>query len=106
MAIIVVKTREQLKNDPPVITHNPDGTLTRKGAVLEARALWGDLGTISSTEDQPRLVWCIGNFDRTVGRGRTWELAIERSKQRKDKLDQKQLALLNKEARDVIEVTG
>lgn len=103
--IVVVKTREQLKHDPPIVTHNPDGSLARKGAVIEARKLWGDLGAISSDERQPRLVWCIGQFDRTVGRGRTWEIALERSRVRKAKLDARVQADLARAEKELNEET-
>lgn len=95
--IVVVKTRAQLKNDPPLVTHNPNGTLTRVGAVVEARKLWGDLGTISSDE-YPLCVWCIGRFDVTVGRGKTWEVALQRSRARKAKLDARETARMFREA--------
>ncbi len=61
-----------------LVTHI-DGKLTREGAVLEARKLYGEDGTISSDDNLPRLVWEIGNFYQTIGRGPTWEKAIERS---------------------------
>jgi hypothetical protein len=96
--IVVVKTREQMKTEQPPVLNNSDGSLTRAGAVSESRNLWGDLGTISGDDKLPRLVWCIGQFDRTIGRGRTWEIALDRSRARKAKLDQKQLAQMRDEA--------
>lgn len=75
--IVVVKSRQQLKRDLPVVTHNADGSLTRAGALVEARKKYGDMGTISSDERLPRLVWCIGQFNATVGRGLTWERALK-----------------------------
>ena len=101
MALVVIKTREQLAADSAPIEHNPDGTLTRAGAVIASRKLWGDLGTISSDERMPRLIWCIGRFGQTVGRGRTWEIALARSEARKKKLDQKMLAAMRAEAADI-----
>lgn len=98
---VVVMTLERIENGPPIIERNPDGTLTRQGAVIEARKMWGDLGSISSDEDLPRLVWCIGQFDRTVGRGRTWEIALERSRVRKAKLDARIKADLERAQREI-----
>lgn len=50
--------------------------MDRKAALTMARHMYGEMGTISSDEALPRLVWCISQFDRTVGRGMTWERAI------------------------------
>ena len=54
--------------------------MTRVEAQDAARAKYGEMGAISSDELLPRLVWCIGQFDRTVGRGKTWEIALQRSR--------------------------
>ena len=62
-----------------IITHNADGTLTQKGALIAARAKLGEMATISSDPEFPR-VWVIGAFRETLGRGKTWEQALERSK--------------------------
>ena len=62
---------------PPL---NPDGTLTRAGAMLAAREKYGDMGTISSFDGQPHMVWCIGYFGATVGRGSSWEEALKNSR--------------------------
>jgi hypothetical protein len=72
---------EQYLNKPDVVppTHTADGKLTREGALVEARKKWGELGMISSPS-LPPVVWCIGRFKETVGRGRTWEEALARSK--------------------------
>jgi hypothetical protein len=99
--IVVVMSPQRIAEGPPVIPYNADGSLSRHGAVIEARKLWGDLGTVSSDEDLPRLVWCIGQFDRTIGRGRTWEIALERSRARKVKLDARIKADLAKAAREI-----
>lgn len=72
--------------------------MTRTEAMTEARSLWGDLGTISSDDRLPRLVWCIGRFGQTIGRGKTWEIALERSRARKVKLDRKELSKMWQEA--------
>lgn len=50
--------------------------MTRTEAMAEARKRWGDLGCISHGEDLPRLVWKIGEFETTIGRGATWEAAF------------------------------
>jgi hypothetical protein len=101
--LVVVQSRERIKNGPPPpIEYNRDGTLTREGALVKARELWGELGTISSTDDYPKLVWCIGRLGMTVGRGKTWEIALQRSAARKKKLDLKKfLQELKKETTDV-----
>ena len=88
--------------DPLVIFRTPQNTLTREGALAMARELWGDLGTISSDESMPRLVWCIGQFDRTVGRGRTWEIALERSRTRKARLDRQALDRMASDSKEAI----
>jgi hypothetical protein len=81
--VIVVRTKESLETEVPIMTHNPDGTLTRAGAMIEARKKYGDLGMISSSyfTEFPRLVWKTGEFQKTVGRGKTWEEALSRSKE-------------------------
>lgn len=73
---------EQYLNKPDVVppSHTPDGKLTREGALAEARKKYGEMGTISSDEGLPRLVWCIGFFGQTVGRGKTWEQALSRTR--------------------------
>lgn len=87
--IVVVKTRKQMKEEPVVVTHI-GGKLTREGAVIEARNLYGEDGTISSTDELPFLVWKIGEFGRTIGRSwRSWEEAIERSRARNARTERK-----------------
>lgn len=66
-----------LDNEPA--RFNPDGTLTRAGALAAARDVHGPLGTISSDEQLPFLVWKIGSFKETIGRGDTWEKALNAS---------------------------
>lgn len=61
-------------------THDASGKLTRAGALIEARKKLGEMATISSDERLPRLAWVIGAFGRSIGRGKTWEQAIERSR--------------------------
>ncbi len=68
------------KPDEPLITHTPTGSLTRAGALIAAREKLGELGMISSDMVLPRLVWSIGQFGYTVGRGPTWEIALQRSR--------------------------
>lgn len=70
--------REKKIVEAPLVTHLPDGMLTRVGALIETRKKYGDLGMISGDERLPRLVWKIGEFHTTVGRGSTWEIAISR----------------------------
>lgn len=72
--------RKKKPVEKPLVTRDPDGKLTRVGALVEARAKYGDMGTISSDERMPRLVWYIGQFNSTVGKGKTWEEALSRSR--------------------------
>lgn len=50
--------------------------MNRNDALTEARTIFGDMGTISSDERLPRLVWQIGNPEKTMSRGDTWEQAL------------------------------
>lgn len=69
--------------DPPAPKPLTDARgLTREGALAAARERWGDLGTISMDERMPRLVWKIGFFYATVGKGRSWEEALRRADRR------------------------
>lgn len=70
---------------PEPIHTDPDGNLTRAGALAAARKLHGPLASISSDEMLPRLVWKIGSTSTTMGRGRTWEAALAASAKRKAK---------------------
>jgi len=72
--------RKKKPVEPVIVAHDENGKLTRKGAVIKARKKYGDMGTISSDERMPRLVWCIGQFNETVGKGKTWEEAFSRSR--------------------------
>lgn len=119
MAVIILKDKQRIADGPPdPPTHDVRGKLTRHGALLEARKLWGDLGTISSSEahsdlaefastlrqlpELPCLVWRIGSFGMTVGRALTWERALQRSAQRKAKMDARALAAMAQETNDVV----
>lgn len=77
--------------EKPIVTHDTDSNLTRKGAMIEARKIWGELATIMSDDDLPRRVWMIGHYYQTVGIGRTWEQAIAASKRKAAKFNVKQL---------------
>ena len=87
------------KFGPAIVTHDAQGKLTRQGAMIEARKLWGDLGTISS-DGPPFVVWCIGQHGRTLGRGNTWEAAIAQSRARKASLDARRTVALKRELED------
>jgi len=56
--------------------------MDRKQATELARVIFGEMGTISSQETfadgtpMEKLVWKIGEFGRSVGRGKTWETAM------------------------------
>lgn len=63
--------------------------MNRTEAATEARKRWGDLGTISHGNEFPRLVWKIGEFDTTIGRGMTWEDAFASSERRVTRLQNK-----------------
>lgn len=54
--------------------------MDRRAAMIAARKKLGALATISKDEAMPRLMWVMGYFDRTVGRGSTWEEALHRSR--------------------------
>jgi hypothetical protein len=56
------------------------GRLTRKGALAAAREKLGQLATISSDDDQPRMVWVVGYPHRSLGQGPDWETAIRRAR--------------------------
>jgi len=71
----------EIPPDKPVIL-KIGGKLTRSGAMYEARKLHGDMAMISDVATDACLVWEIGYFNQTVGRGTTWELAIARSRVR------------------------
>lgn len=120
MAVMILKNKQRIEDGPPdPPTHDARGKLTRHGALLEARKLWGDLGTISSSEahsdlaefastlrqlpELPCLVWRIGSFGMTVGRALTWERALQRSAQRKAKMDARAEAEAKREALEIAE---
>jgi len=123
MAITILKNKQRIEDgpaDPP--THDARGKLTRFGALLEARKLWGDLGTISSSEAHsdlaefastvrilphlPCLVWRVGSFGMTVGRALSWEMALKRSAARKAKMDARALAEQRAEEAALAEEVG
>lgn len=74
--MILTKRKSRPKPPPPLLDDN--GDLTRHGAMAEARQRLGEMATISSYDDPalPRVVWVIGDFHATVGRGKTWEEAL------------------------------
>lgn len=78
--------RQRKKVVVPAPTHNPDGTLTARGAMVEARKLYGNMATISGDDALPRMVWCIGQSERTIGKGKTWEDALRRARPADPKL--------------------
>lgn len=53
-----------------VISSFPSG---RALAMLRARQLWGDLGTVCSDDLLPRLAWKIGNMKNTLRQASTWD---------------------------------
>lgn len=82
------------------------GKLTRGGAMLEARALYGDLGTVAD-HGYLKSIWCIGRYDLTVGRGRTWERALANAIQKKKKLDARaQAEMFRAQAELTLEVSS
>ena len=69
------------------------GIMTREQALACARRFYGNLGMVSAsgplkhsetgklvTASRVLFVWKIGEFDRTVGRGMTWEQALHRAR--------------------------
>jgi hypothetical protein len=68
-----------IPEDKP-ITLIMNGKLTRAGALVEARKLHGDMAMISSPDLPVCMVWEIGYFSQTVGRGKTWEQALGRAR--------------------------
>jgi hypothetical protein len=55
--------------------------MTREQAVLKAREVFGEMGTISAFDAPgfPCMVWKIGELETTIGRGHTWESAFRNS---------------------------
>lgn len=67
---------------------DPEVRMTREQAVLKAREVFGEMGTISAFTEPgfPCMVWKIGNMESTIGRGHTWESAFRNSEWRRAKL--------------------
>ena len=65
--------------------------MTRQVAMIEARRVFGEMGTISAFEEPgfPCMVWEIGNMESTIGRGHTWESAFRNSEWRRAKFAKK-----------------
>lgn len=68
--------------------------MTRKDAVIFSRLLFGEMGTIVSYDDidgvpTPKAVWRIGEMDKTIGRGKTWEDAFIAALRKLTRLPQK-----------------
>ena len=58
--------------------------MNRKEAVVVAREVFGEMGTIVSYDNidgvpTPKAVWRIGEMDKTIGRGKTWPAAFAQS---------------------------
>lgn len=53
--------------------------MDRIEALAATRVLFGDLGMISSGEDTPKMVWMIGNMEKTLGKGETWDEAVAKA---------------------------
>lgn len=83
--ITIIRTKKSLETEQQPILIDEHGRLTRAGAQAKAREKYGDLGSISSDEGMPRLVWKSGEFYQTIGRGKTWEEALMRSRPSKTK---------------------
>lgn len=63
-------------------------SMTREQAMLKAREVFGEMGTISAFEEPGFrcMVWKIGEMETTVGRGHTWESAFRNSEWRRAKV--------------------
>ena len=68
-------------------TMDPAVRMTRQEAVLKAREVFGEMGTISAFEEPGFrcMVWKIGELETTIGRGHTWESAFRNSEWRREK---------------------
>jgi hypothetical protein len=62
--------------------------VTRQEAVIKAREVFGEMGTISAFEAPgfPCMVWKIGEAETTIGRGMTWESAFRNSEWRRGRI--------------------
>ena len=65
--------------------------MDRIAALAAARVLFGDLGMISSGEDTPKMVWMIGNMDKTLGKGKTWDEAVSKATAKAAKLPKQEV---------------
>ncbi len=68
--------------------------MTRQEAVLKAREVFGEMGTISAFTEPgfACMVWKIGEMDTTVGRGHTWESAFRNSEWRRAKFAKREVS--------------